>query len=294
MAPSSLKMDGRQELKKARPAFQPARLHFWGGRYFGPSGGWGASRQLEAGATLGFHPFYSQSNKKVDLSQGFEAGRLATNLLYAYTSGLGIKQDLMTEILSGSPAKIVIANTPRLLSGLGITLLGYPAQKTKLTPVEAANLLENILSANNDEDDYEFNTECKEISSTAFKKDMLKKTADSSESYDYPEIKKRILQTLKKNNNNEIDKLYKMLNALGTVPDVMGGRIFKVTGLDNIHYYKSQVGYVSIYNEGTDSARIEYLLCPLSDASGNKFCELKSLDQNGIFYDLYDPDKPLW
>lgn len=277
-------------VEKGKACMSACAFAFLGGRFLGASRGWGPSRQLEAGATLGFHPFYAKSGQKVDLTAGIEAGRFATNLLYAYTAGLGIRQDLMTEILAGSPADVVIVKTPRLLSGLGIELMGYPNPRKTLKASEAANLLENILSAK--ADDYEFDIKCREISEADFKRDMLKKAADSEQSSDYPEIKKFILQTLKKNSG--IDRLYKMLNALGAVPDALSGRIFKVTGLDNIHYYLSKIGYVSVHNEGTEAMAIEYLLCPVNDFSGNRYCESKTLDKKGIIYDIYPADKPLW
>lgn len=279
-------------VEKGKACMSACAFAFLGGRFLGASRGWGPSRQLEAGATLGFHPFYAKSDQKVDLSKGVDAGRFATNLLYAYTAGLGIKQDFMTDILNGSPDDVVIVNTPRLLSGLGIELQDYPNPKKTLKASEAADLLENILSAK--ADDYEFNTQCREISQDDFKRDMLRKVADSEQSSDYPEIKKLILQVLKKNNGKETDRLFKMLNALGAVPDALDGRIFKVSGLDNAHYYLSKIGYVSVHNEGTEDLAIEYLLCPLDDFSGNKYCESKRLDKKGVIYDIYPADKPLW
>lgn len=142
-------------------------------------------------------------------------------------------------------------------------------------------------------DDWEFDAKSSEISTLDFKKDMLARLVDSEQSADYPQIKKLIQQALK-GKTKDIDGTYKMLEALGAVPDALTGRIYRVTGLDNVHGYKSKTAYVTVHNEGTDELAIGYLLCPMDTFSGNKYCEEKSLDKKGIFYDLYEPDKALW
>jgi hypothetical protein len=49
---------------------------FLGGSFLGYTGGWGPGRNMEVGANLGFHSFYSaDQNKVVALAEGVDAGR---------------------------------------------------------------------------------------------------------------------------------------------------------------------------------------------------------------------------
>lgn len=261
---------------------------FLGGKFYGASGGWGVAREVEAGATLGFTSFAGDQGR---LGDGKSAGRRMPEWrFYAYASKLGIKPEVITLILSRKGGLLPV-NTPALLGALGIKTTDFPNPRQSVSGPEAIQLMVKMLSAQSN--DWEFNPRAMDITRLDFRRDMLARLAESDQSEKYPEIKAAITAAIQSRNKKEVDRVYNMMEALGAAPAEPDGKIIKVEGLDNIHYYKSRIAYVFQNNNGSDLS-LSYVVCPENTFFANQGCEIKSPEKLGIYYDLYPADKPLW
>lgn len=269
---------------------------FLGGKNYGASKGWLPVRMLEAGAILGFHPFYARSNDKVNMSIGIETGRIATNLLYAYITYLNIKPDIIVNIMQCSKENFTIVNTPYLLKNLDIKLLNFNKPINDISNSNIINIVKEILYSKYGEEAWEFDIKLTKLSENQFKKEMINRVINCEDSQKYSSLKLELQQALKSKDSKVIDTRYKMLQALNTLPYIFSSKpeIIKIDGLNNVHQYLSTTAYLFINNYEINNLSIEYLLAPQRLQYNSGYVNGHLDNMYGIIYELFPPHEPLW
>ncbi|TFF25171.1 hypothetical protein E3C22_07255 [Jiella endophytica] len=102
-------------------------IAFLGGRSFGTYAH-GVRREIEPGARLGYHGFFSGRNDQVELvNEVLDQSRLVNALLLDYATRMReVDGGLLSKLLTTAPAEMEMIDTPAELSGLGIALVGEP------------------------------------------------------------------------------------------------------------------------------------------------------------------------
>ena len=84
-------------------------------------------RELEPGAVLGFHSFYTGAQKISLINETLGQVRIINALIAEYASRMGnVDPGLLGSLLNTPPERIEVIDTPREIEGLGIRLVGEP------------------------------------------------------------------------------------------------------------------------------------------------------------------------
>lgn len=270
---------------------------FLGGRFFGASLGWGTSRKLEFGATLGFNSLLPKKAKHGTSKEFFEFSPEFTLALVEYLQRLRVNSEFLINLLQASESEIIYINTPLLLQMLAIDVYKTPPSiKRFLSNDRAIKIAKDILLKQQPEA-WEFAPKTSDMTIREFKKEMLEKIAlrEKGDGDEFFPLSKQITEALKTKNENMIDALFDEMNSLRVVPLSPGkdAKILKITGLDNIHYYLSKTAYFFIYDNGTTQLNIDYIFLGPAELSWTILYGI--LAKNGeLIYQLYDADLPLW
>lgn len=271
---------------------------FLGGRYKIRDSGWLPDRNLEAGATLGFHSFYVEDNVQGSVAKSLNAGKNITNIFYAYANMLGIRPDVLVKMLDMEPDRVLIANTPDILRDLSINITGMKGSARNIFSVKGAINASIYLIAQNQPlllNENENNWRLKPIAFSLgvdeFKNEMLRRFMTQLGEGETTGISAILAGGLGK--GGRLNDVYNALQKLNLVPEVgSGDKIVKVGGLGHANPFMNKTAYIIGKNEGTKNFAVDYMLCAGPEAGG---CEMGCLKKYGeIIYELLPRDDPLW
>jgi len=114
-------------VESGRNCLSACAIAFLGGKSFG-SYAHQVRREIEPGARLGYHGFFSSRDDQVELvNEVLDLTRLVNALLLDYATRMReVDGGLLSELLTTAPAEMEMIDTPTEISGLGIQLLGEP------------------------------------------------------------------------------------------------------------------------------------------------------------------------
>lgn len=270
---------------------------FLGGRYRIPDSGWLPDRNLEAGATLGFHSFYVDNNMQGPVARSLNAGKNIANIFFAYANMLGIRSDVLVKMLDIDPDNVLIANNPELLSDLSINVTRLPPWVARaLTSKGAINASICLIARNQplllneEENNWRLKPAATVITTRDFKHDILQRLLHHMSGEKRGDIAAIFAAGM--SDANKLDRVYDEIVQLGLAPGVeVGEKIIKVSGLTHKNPFMNKIAYFMAKNEGKADFGVDYLLCPAEDG----ICESGSLKKYGeIIYELQPRDLPLW
>ena len=98
----------------------------------------GAKRQIEPGALLGYHGFYSNTDTLKLENESLDEARTVNAIIleYAYRMG-GIDLGFLARLLNTTPSEVTLVRTPEALDALGIELIGSLPKLPKDWPFHA-------------------------------------------------------------------------------------------------------------------------------------------------------------
>lgn len=270
---------------------------FLGGRFFGTSIGWGTSRNMEFGATLGFKPLYGDTTRRATYEKKPSFDQSLLLALLEYLQKIKISPEFAITLLRLDKSDTLYINTPALLKMLAINVYKVPGSLKEFLSTARATDLAKTLLIKRQPYDWEFNPKSANISAFDFKKELLGMVAirEKGDGDELFPLSKEINKALKTQNTRSINELFDELNSLRVTPITPGkdAHIIKITGLDNIHYYLSKTAYFFIYNDGTPQINVDYVFFGPPETSWDVFSG--SIKKYGeLMYDLYEPDINLW
>ncbi|MAU96333.1 MAG: hypothetical protein CMP81_10665 [Fulvimarina sp.] len=114
-------------VERGKACLSACAIAFLGGKAFG-SYAHQVRREIELGARLGYHGFFSGRRDQVELvNEVLDQSRLVNALLLDYATRMGeVDGGLLSKLLTTGPTAIEMIDTPGEIAGLGITLTGAP------------------------------------------------------------------------------------------------------------------------------------------------------------------------
>ena len=141
-------------VEKDNVCYSACAFAFLGGSGYTKHAGPCPNRRLEYGGQLGFHSFYSESEKLISVNEGLSSGRILTALAYEYFNELGLDSKFLTKVFSKEHDNITMINTLSLINKLEITIENVPQQLivSNLSPTGAISIFETLrtISYNSD------------------------------------------------------------------------------------------------------------------------------------------------
>ncbi|MBO0903137.1 hypothetical protein [Jiella sonneratiae] len=136
-------------VERGRSCLSACAIAFLGGKAFGTYAHQ-VRREIEPGARLGYHGFFSGREDQVELvNEVLDQSRLVNALLLDYATRMrGIDGGLLSELLTTAPAAMEMIDTPAEIAGLGITLVGDPLPLPEDWPAIACrNAVQRMIGA---------------------------------------------------------------------------------------------------------------------------------------------------
>jgi hypothetical protein len=113
-------------VRRGHACMSACAIAFLGGVYVGASGG-GIGRQLEFGASLGFHGFKVDDEGVAVINETLSTSRVLTGLILAYAVEMkGVDIGWLSEVLTVAPERIYLVKRPRDIEALDINLMDMP------------------------------------------------------------------------------------------------------------------------------------------------------------------------
>ena len=114
-------------VEQGKSCLSACAIAFLGGRAFGTYAHV-VRREIEPGARLGYHGFFSGRNDQVELvNEVLDQSRLVNALLLDYATRMReVDGGLLSKLLTTGPAEMEMIDTPAEIAGLGIALIGDP------------------------------------------------------------------------------------------------------------------------------------------------------------------------
>lgn len=118
-------------VRRGNVCMSACAVAYLGGVRVGATGD-GVERQLEFGASLGFHGFKSDGEGVEVINQTISASRLVTALILAYAADMkGVDIGWLSEALTVPPESIYLVNRPHDIRALSIELMNIPTAVPK-------------------------------------------------------------------------------------------------------------------------------------------------------------------
>jgi hypothetical protein len=113
-------------VRRGNVCMSACAIAYLGGVYVGAAGE-GVGRQLEFGATLGFHGFKSDNDGVEVISQTISTSRIVTALILTYAADMkGVDIGWLSEALTVPPESIYLVSRPHDIRALSIELMNIP------------------------------------------------------------------------------------------------------------------------------------------------------------------------
>ncbi|MCE7028410.1 hypothetical protein [Jiella avicenniae] len=141
--------DAGTMVERGKNCLSACAIAFLGGKTFG-SYAHQVRREIEPGARLGYHGFFSGRRDQVELvNEVLDQSRLVNALLLDYATRMrGVDGGLLSRLLTTAPAEMELIDTPAEIAGLGITLLGDPLPLPEDWPTLACrNAVQRMIGA---------------------------------------------------------------------------------------------------------------------------------------------------
>ncbi|NDW04459.1 COG3904 family protein [Jiella pacifica] len=136
-------------VERGKNCLSACAIAFLGGKAFG-SYAHQVRREVEPGARLGYHGFFSGRADQVELvNEVLDQSRLVNALLLDYATRMrSVDGGLLSKLLTTAPAKMEIIDTPAEIAGLGIGLVGDPLPLPRDWPTIACrNAVQRMIGA---------------------------------------------------------------------------------------------------------------------------------------------------
>ena len=288
------------KVRKGSVCYSACATAFLGGRFFGSSYGWGHSKHIEVGAKLGFHTFYNLSHDLIPTKYGIDAGKIYTNLYYAYLAKINLNPNFMIPLLFRDKNDMFIVNTPDFIKRLNIVIDGKSQfyNDDHLTEETIINLAINAVSSLNINDWDNINPIISKISGKELLFDVNLAAYNSlyniGNDYMIGKSTLPLSQRVHLKNTKDILSLYFDLKKIDKVPEIgKPDSMYRVDGFNNIHAYLSKRVYILGYNSYKQDFRVEVIILPLEDFN-SKIITYKTTKYGNIVLEMHKPDNLLW
>jgi hypothetical protein len=281
-------------VKANAECYSAAAFAFLGGTLFHTVGGWSPDRHVEVGASIGFHGFYSNSTRRVALSEGIERGKFLTMVVADYANTLRVNPKLIVESIKKKEDELLHLITIEDFRDLGIALHGT-------TPLLQLNEQGAVNAAN-------YATGWKRPVALRPKAGETQAIISSLSAADY---RRRILRHVAARRNpvgpiaslvrqaaasgaaGEVEAVYRDAEQLSIVPNVGlrdTDRVQHIRGFDYGGGFYTTDCYVKPFNEGLPNFGVHVVRV----AFKSHFELIPYTPRGDILYELHSPKTVLW
>jgi hypothetical protein len=281
-------------VKANAECYSAAAFAFLGGTLFHAVGGWSPDRHVEVGASIGFHGFYSNSMRRVALSEGVERGKFLTLVAADYANTLRVNPKLIVESIKKKEDELLQLNSIEDFRELGIALHGTTPllQLNEEGAVNAANYatgwkrpvaLRPKLG--------ETQAIISSLSAADYRREILRHVAARQNSVG--PIVSLVRQAAASGDDGEVAAVYRDVEHLSAVPNIWlrdTDRVQHISGFEYGGGFYTTDCYVKPFNEGSPNFGIYVVRVAFKS-----YVELFSYTPHGdIVYELHSPQTVLW